>query len=306
MPINITIPNDVINMNLSPTSLLSNIKENLLVISWNIEDFTMKDKLYSSSFLSTLRKQDIILLQEWKKNDGEEFIEKLNELSHNKYKFIGIFTDRVAVIFKSSNLNNLNNFNVKKTKAYNIKLEYEKPTYAEQTYTKGRQKSNILVILYPYDRKPLCIISFHLSAYLPSSHPGFHSKQLKSLIKSAVKQIKDDGIHDYDLIVGGDTNYRRTNKNFNITHLNNYLLNNLINKYKLKNVCEDKCNKKTTQTFKCVHEKSLDKSLIWSFSKLFNESRLDLILTNIPIIDTSIRSMCDFSDHSAILTELMW
>jgi hypothetical protein len=289
-----------------PNNLLNNKNKNkknsdqLNIISWNIEDFVKKNKIYESVFFNVLREQDIILLQEWKPIVGDDFVDKLNENSKNK--FIVISTDRVAVLFKS------NLFNLKETKAYDIKLEYEKPTISEQAYTKGRQKSNMLVILYPYNKNPLCIVPFHLSAYMPSQHPGFHSKQLKSLINNAIKQINSLGINDYGIIIGGDTNYRKTEKNYNITKLKNHLIGNLNKnlKYKLKNACEGKCDKKTTQSFKCVHEKSANKSLVWAFSRLFNETRLDLLLTNLEIKDTEIVDLCKYSDHSAIVSELVW
>jgi hypothetical protein len=304
--------------NISNRTIFNNKKmpELINIISWNIEDFVMIDKISEDkSLLENLQKQHIILIQEWKENDqSKRFI---NLLNNKENKFTYVYTDRVAIIY------DITIFNNNEKSVYNIKLKHEDPTRIEKLYTKGRQKSNILAILYPYqeDCNPICVVSFHLSAFVPSKHPEFHSKQLRQLIKNAKDVIKCKGIENYDIIIGGDSNYRVTNPSINLKY--NLLEKNLSNKiftntyksnseYKnliarLTDVCNNKeCKKKPTQSFSCVHEKSLDKKIISSLSPLFNKTRLDIILTNLEVQNTVIENKCNLSDHKIISTTLKY
>ena len=47
--------------------------------SFNIEDFVAIDKLYESNQYNKFKEMDIILIQEWKEKEGEEFIVELNK-----------------------------------------------------------------------------------------------------------------------------------------------------------------------------------------------------------------------------------
>jgi len=278
----------------------NSIKPNdiIKISSWNVEDFVMINKLLKNyKLLSRLKDQDIILVQEWNNKDrkGELFVHELQYFSY-------VSIDRVAVLY------NTNLFDINKTKVYELKLEHEEPSYIEKRFTSGRQKSNILTILYPInkDYKPLCIISFHLSAYIPSHHPGFHKKQLTQLIKKAIKIIYyHAGIIDYNIIIGGDTNYRITNRTINKINLKNELINNNKLKEQLTNVCTNKCTNKYTQSFSCVHEESINKKIAYTTSYFFDKTRLDLMLTNLKVINAIVdNELCDLSDHSMILAEL--
>ena len=274
--------------------------ENIIRISsWNIEDFTMITELLEDDLLiSKLKYQHIILLQEWnnKEGQGNRFLDKLK-------KFKCVFVDRVAVLY------NKKFFDSSKTIVYEIKLEFEPPTLIEQSYTSGRQKSNILTILYPKNGiKPLCVISFHLSAYIPKEHIGFHKKQLTQLILKAQKIIETNlNISDYDMIIGGDTNYRIPIKNLQSINLKNELINNRKLKEQLTNVCSNgRCNNKYTQSFSCVHEKTPNKQIISKFSYFFDESKLDLILTNLVVLYSVVIYLCDYSDHNMLSTEVRY
>ena len=78
--------------------------------------------------------------------------------------------------------------------------------------------------MYPYNSdNPICVISFHLSAYIPSKHPGFHKKQLTKLITDSIQNIKELGIEKYDIIIGGDTNYRIPTSTINQINLKSNL-----------------------------------------------------------------------------------
>jgi len=187
------------------TNKLKN-KDELNVITWNVEDFTeLKTLVSKTGLMNELRNQDILLLQEWnnKNEEGFKFIFNLNYYRNKYFKYVSV--DRVAIVY------NTNIFDSNKTIKEKIKLEFEDPHFLERTYTKGRQKSNILTILYPIDKhyNPICVISFHLSAYVPSQHKGFHKKQLTQLIVDARKIIeKTHKITNYDILIAGDTNYR--------------------------------------------------------------------------------------------------
>jgi hypothetical protein len=280
-----------------PTNNKKNKSDTLNIISWNVEDFCRIEEIINNrSLIFNLRQQHILLIQEWndKNYEGQKFVFELEDFAY-------VYTDRVAVLY------NKNRFDRSKTKVFDIKLEYEKPTLLEKVYTSGRQKSNILTILYPYQDgyNPLCIISFHLSAFIPTQHPGFHKKQLTNLIKKAIEIMESLQIESYDMIIGGDTNYRITKHTINKINLKNELINNINLKKKLKNVCNKKCQNKYTQSFSCVHEKSSDKKLISSMSYFFNKTKLDLMLTNLNVINAKIdHNLCNISDHSMILAQL--
>jgi hypothetical protein len=300
-----------------------NTKEDQLhVITWNVEDFTKLKKLISNTRLMyKLRQQHILLLQEWNNKDkvGEIFISNLIHDGYKNFEYVSV--DRVAVVYNTSI------FDSEKTIDVEIPLEYESPSFEEQAYTTGRQKSNILTILYPKDKNynPICVISFHLSAYIPEQHPGFHKKQLTKLIIDAKNIIeKNIKIKNYDILIAGDTNYRIPIKEVKNIHLKNELLNSNIefgnekkklNKefiHKLKNVCTNgKCENKTTQNFRCVHEKSMNKRVVRGLSIFFNKAKLDLMLTNLTVINAKVfdaekidknigTKLCDISDHTII------
>lgn len=276
-------------------------KQILKVISWNIEDFSTLHKILSNSlFLNeTLNKQHLILIQEWKNDknikQGEQFISRLENFTY-------VSTDRVAVLY------NTQFFNKDRTKYFTIQLEFEKPSKFEKLYTKGKQKSNILTILYPYNSDiPICVISFHLNAYIPSKHPGFHKKQLTKLITDSIEKIKEIGIKKYNIVIGGDTNYRIPTSTINQINLKSNLINkSLINSLNIHNVCNKKeCYKQYTQSFSCVHEKSINKRIISTLSYFFNNTKIDIILTNLKVKNSFVNNnLCDLSDHSMILTEL--
>ena len=157
--------------------------------SFNIEDFVSITELYKDQdTFAKFKTQDVLLIQEWKNlnQEGDKFIAKLNENNTRQYGYKS--EDRVAVIYDTTKFD----FILSK----DIELAYEAPSIIEQTYTKGRQKRNILVILRPNANNPnlhlnpnlyLCIVNCHLSAYKPESHPGFHKRQLSQLLKDSLK-----------------------------------------------------------------------------------------------------------------------
>lgn len=322
------------------------LKNTLNVISWNIEDFVSINGLYNSEkingdpnnqtiqndpspelrelfFFKALRQQDVILIQEWKnKNyEGDLFMCKLNN-KKNKYAHDSV--DRVAIIY------NTDIFDKSKTNVYKIPLAYEKPSFIEKTYTTGRQKYNMLTILYPKNENnlPICVINFHLSAFSPQYHSDFHKRQLTGLLESSLQKIRDENIKNFGLIIGGDTNYR------NLGASSDELLGSLLsldynlpcgvgNGYcgngTLKDVCEKNCLNTKTQSFGCVHEKGIAKkgmkflrqNIYTSEStptSSINDNRLDFIATNLTIDYnyTKIMKLCDLSDHSAILSRMFW
>jgi hypothetical protein len=309
-------------------------KTQLNVVCWNIENFVSINDLYKSEndqinesksalFLKTLRQQDIILIQEWKNtnNEGDLLLYKLN---NRRYKYSYTDVDRVAVIY------NKDTFDESRTVTFKIPLIYEAPAIIEKTYTKGRQKYNMLTILRSKDpqKLPICIINFHLSAFSPRNHPGFHKRQLNKLIEDSISKIKEEGIQKYGLIIGGDTNYRNLgNESDNLLESllsSDYNLTCGFEEYdcdngKLRDVCKKNCINTKTQSFGCVHEKDLAKKGIKILRKnLFNEksvpswsihdNRLDFVATNLAIdySFTKIVKLCDLSDHSAIISRMKW
>ena len=139
--------------------------------------------------------------------------EILNKSTQNKFCYN--YIDRTAIIYNSLI------FDSTLTKVFELVLEYEKPTISEQLYTKGRQKSNIAVLLYPFDnnKKPICVVSFHLNAYMPSKHVGFHKKQLVSLIRKSmtfVEEYLDENKYNLQIIefekYGNEITYLETEK----------------------------------------------------------------------------------------------
>ena len=286
----------------------------LNVISWNVEDFVSIDALYKRHFfLNTLKKQDIILLQEWnnKNDEGAKFIQSLK----NSYSYSAV--DRVAIIYSELV------FDKSRTLFYDIPLVHESPSFVEKSYTSGRQKSNMLSILFPHDNKllPICAISMHLSAYSPRYHPGFHKKQLTGLLTASLSRIKEVGIKKFGLIVGGDTNYRNVgvNRDDLIGELIPLSYRIIDNNGILKDVCKNKCLHKSTQSFKCVHEKNIAKKTMKFIrnyiytsknnkESFIHDNRLDFITTNLAINynSTKIVSLCDISDHSAVVSQLVW
>ena len=322
----VRIPNPITdNYNQNITNQNITNQNQLNVASWNIEDFVSIVELYNSEnqvFLNKLRQQDIILIQEWKNTnyEGDLFICKLN---NNLIKYSYNSVDRVSVIY------NTELFDKTKTIHYKIPLAYEAPTMLEKTYTTGRQKYNMLTILFPINnaKLPICVINFHLSAFSPQYHPGFHKKQMNELLQTSLQKINDENITQFGLIIGGDTNYR------NLGNDSNNLLGSLISlnrlcktdnncrNGKLRDVCETNktnCLKTKTQSFECVHEKNREKQGIKSLRKNFytdidiptssiHDNRLDFIATNLKINDiTEILKLCNLSDHSAILSKMTW
>jgi hypothetical protein len=171
----------------------------------------------------------------------------------------------------------------------------------------SKKKSNILTILYPYKKgyNPLCLISFYLSSYIPSKHPGFHKKQLTNLIKKAIEIINTLQIKSYDIVIAGDTNYRITNRTIKNINLKHELIYNQNLKKKLKNVCDNKCQNKYTHDYSCIHDKYLHKKLVSAISYFFNKTKLDLMLTNLNVKSAKINNkLCNISDHSMILAQL--
>ena len=327
---------DIVRMNQNPNNKLftrvnqSTSQQALLnVISWNIEDFVSINDLYNSenqqseSFLNQLRNQDIILIQEWKnKNyEGDLFLCKLN---NNNLRYTYNSVDRVAIIY------NTYVFDSTKTVVYQMPLEWEAPSLIERTYTTGRQKYNMLTILYPKNTKllPICVINFHLSAFSPQYHADFHKRQLSGLLDMSLQQIKKENITNFGMIIGGDTNYRNLGDNsndllgslisinydFSCRDENGFCGNGL-----LRDVCEKNCLRQKTQSFACVHEKGIAKKGIKFLRKnvytgeststsSINDNRLDFVATNLKIDYkyTKVLKLCDLSDHSAILSKMSW
>jgi hypothetical protein len=287
--------------------------------SFNIEDFVAIDKLYQDNdTFDKFKKQDFLLIQEWKDPEGQNFIENLNENDNNR-SYDYTYEDRVAVIYDT------NTFELSYSEA--IELAYEEPTTFEKIYTTGRQKKNILVILKPIksvsSELTICIVNFHLSAYKPASHPGFHKRQLSNLLKDALAIIEQQGLTNYAVIIGGDTNYR------NLGETSNNLLEELIDNIEipsggiLRDVCETTCLNIKTQSFSCTHEKGFAKSLARNVSKQFitkdpnssptknypsnslDDNRLDFIATNLEtnFDNTTVQKLCSASDHSVIFAK---
>jgi hypothetical protein len=289
------------------------------ICNWNIENMVAIDYLFSEdnkTFLNELMDIDLLLIQEWVINGT--FI-KLLKNNHFSYSVV----DRVAVIYKDTYI----------LKYYKpIELIYENPHLLEKVYTSGRQKSNILVKLKNSLQFPIYVVSFHLSAYSPNLHPDFHKKQLTNLFKKAISHIQAEvdlgKVSKFGFIFGGDTNYRQlyTKKhNYTFKNLQDELFNtSLFNDFEsmvyksLIDICRNNCITQPTQSFKCINEKTINKKIAkwvstWSMWKektdeyatnSFQDSRLDLILTNLNPTDTRIEKKCLLSDHSALFSKL--
>jgi hypothetical protein len=299
-----------------------------------------------------------------------KFLEKLNNnddgsVNANKYKATEI--NRVAVIYNSEL------FESQYTAP--IELIHEPPKWFETTYTSGSQVTNMLTILYPvgYKREsllsindievnnsshsqtrtnnspdkqlhfPICVVNFHLNAYSPEYHPGFHKKQLTELLKNAVDIINGKKIRKFGLFIGGDTNYRTIGETGHLL-LEELLPIKTTRKLKLRDVCETQCKRAATQSFQCVHETKTFKefpkyvikgmavtankvgSLSRNIKKLtrrqnrynaespknpnytLSDNRLDFIATNLKInyAKTRVVPVCEFSDHYMVLSSIKW
>lgn len=263
----------------------------LTVVSFNVEDFTVQP--FHPPFCKNV---DIVLVQEWNTGKGTQFV---NFLGKN-YTYVAI--DRVAIIFNTDTFHTT-------TETREIRLKHEAPTKLEYTYTLGRVKSNILSILKTKNNKvSVAVISCHLSAFRVVNHPHFHRKQMTNLFRKALEYI-----HSYEkryrtkceIIIGGDTNYRKGNK----TNLLKQLLPKKTRKNhrkQLHDVCEKTgCHKLPTHFFDCVHEKNLSKQLVQSYFHFRPQSkeasaRLDLIATTMNVEESEIIPACKISDHSAV------
>ena len=301
-----------------------------------------------------------------------EFLKKLNNnddgsVNANKYKATEI--NRVAVIYNSEL------FESQDTAA--IELIHEPPTRFETTYTSGSQVTNMLTILYPvgYKREsllsindidievdnsshsqtrtnnspdkqlhfPICVVNFHLNAYSPKQHPGFHRKQLTKLLKNAVDIINGKNISKFGLFIGGDTNYRTIGETGHLL-LEELLPIKTTRELKLRDVCETQCKRAATQSFQCVHETKTFKefpkyvikgmavtankvgSLSRNIKKLtrrqnrynaespknpnytLSDNRLDFIATNLKIDynKSQVIRACKFSDHYMVTSMVKW
>jgi hypothetical protein len=287
----------------------------------------------------------------------------------NKYKATEI--NRVAVIYNSEL------FESESQDTAAIELIHEPPTRFETTYTSGSQVTNMLTILYPvgYKREsllsindidievdnsshsqtrtnnspdkqlhfPICVVNFHLNAYSPKQHTGFHRKQLTKLLKNAVDIINGKNISKFGLFIGGDTNYRTIGETGHLL-LEELLPIETTRKLKLRDVCETQCKRAATQSFQCVHETKTIKefpkfvikgmavtankvgSLSRNIKKLtrrqnrynaespknpnytLSDNRLDFIATNLKINydETRVVPACKFSDHYMVLSSIKW
>jgi hypothetical protein len=293
----------------------------LNIVCWNCEDFfvyrqlrflyqnrkynqTLKDNLEYTPIIDRLQEAHIILLQEWNEDNGDFVKTYLSDY--------GILNqDRTAILYKKS-------FFEKNVQYVEIPLLHEPPTRIERTYTTGRQKRNIFARLF-YETMPIYIGCFHLSAFSPSQHPGFHKRQLNDYLNKCISSDLFRTGHSldnsesynsefvtpldskYGFIIGGDTNF---NDGFEHSNLFNDLINNeIITSLKLTDVCTGLCNTVITQDPVCMHEKDVGKTIAKSVSKLKDfSSRLDLLMINETITaeSTNIIKDCNISDHSLI------
>ena len=256
---------------------------NISVMSFNVEDFTVQP--FRPVFCKNM---DIIMVQEWNFEKGSLFMKFLGK----KYKVV--FFDRVAVIFNKTKFFD--------SEIHPIQLKYEDPTAFEKLYTTGRLKHNILTIL-KMKEGAIAVINCHLSAFIIDSYPHFHKRQMTDLFRKAstiIRSFEKQHRQKCEVIVGGDTNYRKG--------VETDLLNELIPKHPkaLKDVCDNMgCEKTATQSFRCVHEKTVDKRIVkryFSLNKMSKDenARIDMIATTMMVLDAKLIPACEYSDHSAI------
>ena len=269
----------------------------------------MNDNLFLlySPVIDRLQEAHVILLQEWNDNNG-------NFMEHFLHDYEILKKDRTAILYKRT-------FFEQNVEFIEVPLLHEEPSLLEKMYTTGRQKSNIFARLF-YGTLPIYIGCFHLSAYSPSLHSGFHIKQMNDYLNQCINSdlftsgrhfqdeistnYNDDNFVEslgtkYGLIFGGDTNF---NDGENHTNLFEIFINNEIRqKLKLKDVCSGNCNTIVTQDPKCMHEEDVGKTIARNVSKFKDyKSRLDLLMVNEIIIteETYIIQDCNLSDHSLI------
>jgi hypothetical protein len=293
----------------------------LNIVCWNCEDFfvyrklrtlyenrisnqTLKDQLEFTSIIDRLQEAHIILLQEWNDDNGDFVKTYLS-----KYGILN--QDRTAILYKKKTFE-------KNVRSVEIPLLHEPPTRIERTYTTGRQKSNIFARLF-YQTTPIYIGCFHLSAFSPSQHPGFHKRQLNDYLNKCMNtELFRRGGHDnseyynselvpslegkYGFIVGGDTNFNDGRDHSNL--FEDLINNEIVQRLKLSDVCRGTCNTLTTQDPQCMHETDVGKTVAKFVSKLKDyTSRLDLLMVNetiIPRRTTRVIKDCNISDHSLI------
>jgi len=275
--------------------------------SFNIEDFA-KYVEFKDSIIKLLSQYDLIMIQEWKEDLGGLMI---TEMKSNGHEYIANVVDRVAILFNPGKFK-------RHSETHAVELAYEPPTTIEKMYTKGRKKSNMFSVLYPINESylPIVIIVCHLSAYVPDNHPNFHAVQFTKLLNDTLETVKTDiKLPDFRVIIGGDTNYRKTKINYKDLLKQLSLTPGFPHSLGLKDVCEHKiCESQTTQSFKCVHEKGLVKQMVAAYAKKYarpsstpnqsntyaQDARLDIIATNLSIKSAQVIPMCQISDHKLV------
>jgi hypothetical protein len=316
-----------------PSEQIGENSNNILkVCSWNVEDFT---KVYKYNY-KQLYENDILLIQEWKEKYQDIFMNSLNVVNEEDTKFKYTKQDRVALVY------NKNLYRI--LYSIPIQLVYEKPRNGEKIYTKGRRKSNILIVLQPINPKiypTLAVIVVHLSAYYPPWHPTLHTRQFTQLLVDSIKFLQQHklDISKIKFIMGGDTNYKTPLSEADKLYQNilkpiqpqaickslcNFVdshMKELIESLQLKDVCKNSTLSKDkngnilyipncsipTQSFKCIHEAGISKGITSIIGKhgIISDSRLDILISNLRARNTQIIPMCKYSDHNAIFTELL-
>lgn len=283
--------------------------DKLKVVSWNCEDFyqySSKNKLRSqmmyqlnkNNIIEELKSADIILLQEWNEETGTSFF-------HYLEYFEKMVVDRTAVLYRKSKFTD--------AEYLEIELLWEPPAVIERAYTSGRVKKNIFAKLL-YGTFPIFISCFHLSAYIPYFHRGFHSRQLTTYLNNCLlsglftnKDSIQNNILNFGFIIGGDTNFNDGVLHTNL--LSDLIAPSLVNELGLHDVCVGNCENTYTQDFLCTHEIDFGKILWRKKSQLKNkQSRLDFLAVNKMMKSTNAKivKVCNLSDHSLISTEVMF
>jgi len=275
----------------------------LKVVSWNCEDFyqyssknkfrsKMRYELSENNIIEELQSADIILLQEWNEETG-------TQVFHYLEYFEKMVVDRTAVLYRKGKFTD--------AEYLEIELLWEPPATIERAYTTGRVKKNIFAKLL-YGTFPLFISCFHLSAYIPYYHRGFHSRQLTAYLNDCLLSgLFTNNIEPFGFIIGGDTNFNDGNVHTNL--LSDLIDSSLVNELGLHDVCLGNCENTYTQDFLCTHEIDLGKVLWRKKSELKNQqSRLDFLAVNkiMQSTNTKIVKVCNLSDHSLISTEILF
>jgi hypothetical protein len=265
------------------------------VASFNVENFIEIDN-YNDQFYEKFITLDIILIQEYTTKGGTIFLEKLNNPSDKFALGYHENSPRMAVLYSKALFSEVSK--------NSIELKHIPIHRIERLYTDGIHKNLWIKLQIKGSHIQLLIINVHLSALIADKRKS-HIRQINNLITSSIDQSSKINETDLQLIIGGDTNYRKGKIDAQL--FEKLIDESIRTKYHLHDVCDENTCGTYTHSFSCIHEtRNPFKMFIKYIPKLFSlkNDRIDFIATNLDSKNTEIYHAHDYSDHSAVITTM--